>query len=307
MATAILLIRPKFFGFDPETATDNPMQRQDMSQTADEIQRLALGEFDGLVAVLRAEGVTCVVVEDTENPRKPNAVFPNNWISFHSDHTAILYPMRTPSRRVERRVDVLNTIKDELGLSFVADSSLLANEVSNKFLEGTGSIVFDYDGECAYCCQSERTNAGAICDLGDKLDGIYFHVFDAYDKSGMFIYHTNVMMCIAAKYAVICLEAIRDKGTSETIVESLQALDREVIPITLDQVECFAGNMLEVVSRSDGESKLVMSATAFASLTDAQKHKLSTYSKLVVVPVPTIEKYGGGSVRCMMCAISHTV
>ncbi|CAM9147467.1 unnamed protein product [Ectocarpus fasciculatus] len=301
------MVRPKCFGFDPETATDNPMQQQDESQSAADIQRAALQEFDGMVATLRAEGIVCIVVEDTEDPPKPNAVFPNNWISFHGKDKAILYPMRTPSRRVERRSDIFQTIAAETGATFEPNDSLVANEISGKFLEGTGSIIFDYEGECAYACLSERTNPGVVCDLGTILDDVYFHVFEAFDSNGRPIYHTNVMMCIASKYAVVCLSAIRDKSSREMIVTSLESVGREIVEITLDQVDQFAGNMLEVLSSEDNSSKLVMSATAFAALTEAQKAKLSSHSKLVAVPVPTIEKYGGGSVRCMMCSVLQGV
>lgn len=306
-ASVLLLVRPKHFGFDPQTATDNPMQQQDNSLAPEDIQELALNEFDGLISILRAEGIVCVVVEDTDDPPKPNAIFPNNWISFHTKRRAILYPMRTPSRRAERREDILHIIESEIGMHFEAINTLVPNEYSGKYLEGTGSIVFDFDGDCAFACQSERTHPGVICDLGNILEDVYFHVFDAFDKNGKPIYHTNVMMCIAKKYAVICLEAIRDKNSRETILASLKALDREIVEISLDQVDCFAGNMLEVASREDNVSKLIMSATALASLTEDQIATLSKYSKLVAVPVPTIEKYGGGSVRCMMCGISYVL
>lgn len=308
MATIILMVRPKCFGFDPETATDNPMQQQsDGSETAAQIQEKALAEFDGVVGTLRTEGIIVVVVEDTTDPPKPNAVFPNNWISFHSKKRAIFYPMRTRSRRVERRADILEIISKEIGLQFGSVNTLIAKEEGGQYLEGTGSIVFDYDCDCAYACLSERTHPGVLAELGSILDDFYFHVFEAVDKNGRPIYHTNVMMCIASKYAVICLSAIQDATSREMIVDSLQASDREIIDISLDQVDSFCGNMLEVVSRADKSSKLVMSSTAFAALTSEQKEKLSSFSKLVPVDVPTIEKYGGGSVRCMMCSVSQTV
>ena len=308
MATVILMIRPKCFGFDPETATDNPMQQAgDGKESAEEIQAAALREFDGAVDILREEGIVVIVVEDTADPPKPNAIFPNNWISFHEKRVAILYPMRTPSRRIERRLDVLEELSKVVQLDFGAVNTLVEHENEGKFLEGTGSIVMDYDASCAYACLSERTNPSVLVDLGSILDDVYIHVFEAYDKDGRPIYHTNVMMCVAARYAVVCLSAIRDTNSREMIVDSLQSTGREIIDISFDQVDSFCGNMLEVCSRTDKSSRLIMSTTAFGALTDEQKTKLSSFSKLLSVPVPTIEKYGGGSIRCMLCSVSQAV
>jgi hypothetical protein len=308
MATVILMVRPRCFGFDPETATDNPFQQTgDGSASPAEIQAAALGEFDGVVATLRAEGIVVVAVEDSDDPPKPNAIFPNNWVSFHKPRKAIFYPMRTPSRRVERRPDILSVLAEEAGLQFGAVSDLVASENSGKYLEGTGSVVFDYDAQCAYACLSERTNAGVLADLGSILGDIYFHAFEAFDRHNRPIYHTNVMMCIAAKYAVICSSAIRDLESRAVILESLKAGGRVIIDISFDQMDSYCGNMLEVISRADQASKLVMSATAFEALTTEQKDQISAFSKIVPVPVATIEKYGGGSVRCMMCSVSQVV
>jgi hypothetical protein len=303
MASLVFMVRPKSFGFDPETAQDNAFQqREDGSLSRSDIQTAALTEFDGFVNVLIKANIDVFVLDDVEIPAKPNAVFPNNWISFHPDGLVILYPMKTASRRIERRTDFFDDIRLRgANIDRVVDLAYLEN--SGKYLEGTGSLVFDYENSAAYAAVSERTSTGALAAFSEVLTEYYLHAFEAVDRSGVPIYHTNVMMCIARSYAIICLESIRDSISRESVLESLKASGREIIEIFYDQLENFAGNMLEVLDKDTKESKLVMSSAALRSLTADQVNAIRRHSEILSISIPTIEKYGGGSVRCMLCKV----
>lgn len=294
-----MMVRPKHFGFDETTAESNSFQNREGAEQIEKISKDALNEFDAAVSKLRANGIKVHVIEDTDSPVKPNAVFPNNWVSFHGEQT-LLYPMLAENRRWERRTEIL----DELASAGVAVGDIVdltAFEEEEKFLESTGSMVLDYENELAYACISSRTNIELVEEFCNKT-GFDAFTFDSFDKEGLEVYHTNVIMCVAAKYAVICLESIPDEQHS-TVIEALEKTGHEIIPLTMSQMYSFAGNMLEVLN-DKGESSLVMSQSAFDCLTSDQIAQIERYSNILSVEIPTIEKYGGGSVRCMMCRVA---
>lgn len=293
-----MMVRPKNFGFDQTTAASNSFQHEDGSQAVSEIRIIAIAEFNAAVAQLREQSIKVHVIEDSESPVKPNAVFPNNWVSFHGSKT-ILYPMLAENRRWERRSEVLDQLKSE-GVSIGDVIDLSEFEKKDKFLESTGSMVLDYENELAYACLSSRTNMEVLEAFCNET-GFDAFTFDSFNKDGLAVYHTNVIMCIAAKYTVICLESIPEEQQA-TVIEALESTGHEIIPITMDQMYAFAGNMLEVLD-GEGCSTLVMSTTAFNCLDEDQMDAIRHYSKILSVEIPTIEKYGGGSVRCMMCRV----
>ncbi len=298
-AKSILMVRPAHFGFDPSTAKTNSFQQDEGAEKQHYIQHLALEEFNGAISHLRSYGIHVIDINDTEYPRKPNAVFPNNWVSFHDKGKVIIYPMLAENRRWERRLDLLDQLIDEgIIVREIIDISLYEEE--NKFLESTGSVVLDYQHHLAYACLSSRTDRTVL----DKMCEILNYepvLFEAHNKVGVPIYHTNVLMCIADHYAVVCAESIHEEQRFD-VIQVLETTGHQVIEITMDQMYAFAGNMLEVVNQ-EGKSHLVMSQTAHDSLTSLQIEHLANFSELITVKIPTIEKYGGGSVRCMMCKL----
>ncbi|MFT6972022.1 MAG: hypothetical protein ACJAXX_002600 [Roseivirga sp.] len=298
-AKRIMMMRPKHFGFDPSTASSNSFQSKEGAEAIAFIELTAQNEFDNAVAKLRAAGVDVIPLQDSDLPKKPNAVFPNNWVSFHENGVALLYPMMTESRRVERRQEVLDQLELE-GIPITSIVDLTGFEKEDKFLESTGSLVLDYDNKLAYACLSSRTHPEVLNKCCEIL-GYEPVVFESFDKLNNAIYHTNVLMCIASRYVVICAESI-PKDQRSDVLTALEKTGHEVIAITMDQMYNFAGNMLEVVN-DKGQSVLIMSAAAMTSLSVDQKEQLSSYSQLISVAIPTIEKYGGGSVRCMMCKV----
>jgi hypothetical protein len=295
----IMMVRPKHFGFDIESAVSNPFQKEAGADDKANIQELALAEFDNAVDILRSAGLSVIVIEDSDKPIKPNAIFPNNWVSFH-EKFAIIYPMMATNRRAERREEVFLELSNH-HFDFEQIIDLSSSELDNKYLESTGSVIFDYPNKLAYASKSERTDPEILDVICDKV-GFDAVVFDAFDKGGLSIYHTNVLMCLAMEYCVICLESIPHEQRN-TLIDRLENTGHEVFPISLDQMYAFAGNMFEV-ENDEGESVLVMSSSAFNSLEESQVKKLEQYSKLIQVPIPTIEKYGGGSIRCMMCRVN---
>ncbi|PIQ48162.1 MAG: amidinotransferase [Cytophagales bacterium CG12_big_fil_rev_8_21_14_0_65_40_12] len=299
-AKRIMMMRPKHFGFDPATASSNSFQSEEGAEQRAMIEGLAQIEFDAAVAKLKAEGIDIIALNDTDSPEKPNAVFPNNWVSFHEDGMVLLYPMLTESRRVERRQEVLDELEAQgVEITRIIDISHYENE--GKFLESTGSVVLDYGNKLAYACLSSRTHIEVLEKFCEILDYEPV-VFESMNIEGQAIYHTNVVMCIADQYAVICSESIPQTQRVE-VLAALKNTGHGLVEITMEQMYNFAGNMLEVMN-DKGQSVLVMSESAMKSLTIDQKETLSSYSKLVAVAIPTIEKFGGGSVRCMMCKLS---
>lgn len=291
----LLLIRPVNFGFNAETAVNNSFQ---VNSTGN-VQQKALIEFDGLVSLLAENKVSLTVIADTEIPHTPDSIFPNNWISFHEDGTVIIYPMFAANRRLEKKPHILDKLKEIFHITAVKDLSRY--ETKNLFLEGTGSMVLDRENRIAYASLSLRTDKH-ILDEFCSMAGYTPCSFTSMDNSGNPIYHTNVMMCVAANFAVICLEAIRDEQERLMVSGSLTGSGKEIIGISLQQMNAFAGNMLQV-RNSEGELLLVMSSQAFGSLNKTQVSKLEKFSRIIHTPLDTIESCGGGSARCMMAEI----
>ncbi len=291
----ILLIRPASFGFNAETAETNAFQNS-VELSPDEIKTIVLLEFDAFAKKLRDKGVNVMVVQDTDIPIKPDAIFPNNWGSFHTDGTAILYPMATHNRQVEKRLAVLENIKEEYNITKLIDLS--NHEKDGKFLEGTGSIIFDHLHKRAYACLSPRTDKNIFIELCNIINYQPLY-FTSTDKAGQEIYHTNVMMCISEKFSIICLESIKNDVEKNMIINSLEQTGHEIITISLEQVNHFAGNMLSLKTNQD-EEILVMSQSAFDVLNDDQKEAIENYCKPFPMSIKTIETIGGGSARCMI-------
>lgn len=296
--SALLMVRPNAFGFNPQTAGTNAFQ-QPASDDSLLVHETALREFDTMVDVLRSNDIEVVVIEDSALPRKPDAVFPNNWISFHHDGSVVLYPMLAENRRAERTNPVLDTVRQQFRILDAVD--LTGYEKQNKFLEGTGSIVFDYVNKIAYASRSERTDETVLAELATKL-GFKTVVFDAVDEQGQAIYHTNVLMCIGAKFVILCLDAIPSDEDQEKLLNSFATTGHKVIAISFDQMKQFAGNMLEVLSKS-GEPVVLLSQRAYQTLLPGQLNALSSFAEPLPIAIPTIEDRGGGSVRCMVAGI----
>lgn len=298
-ASTVFLVRPVRFAFNAETAASNHFQHAITGLTAAQIQQQAFAEFDGVVATLRAKGVQVLVFDDTAEPPKPDAVFPNNWGSFHADGRVLLYPMCAPNRRPERRPDILDQLRTQFTLTQVHDWS--AHEQHGQFLEGTGSLIFDHAHRVVYACLSARTNGVLLTQVAAQL-GYQPVAFHAHDPQGQPIYHTNVIMCVGAQFAVICLESITDPAEQAAVADSLQAAGHKIVAISLAQVARFAGNMLTLQTAA-GTELLVMSQSAYDVLTAEQRQALSRYCELVPLPIPTIETIGGGSARCMLAEV----
>ena len=284
--------------FNTETAASNVFQVE-IKENEEVIKEKKLQEFEGFAAKLKAKGVNVFVIDDTKHPEKPDAIFPNNWISFHSDGTVILYPMLAPNRRLERRQDVIDLLKKDFEITRIIDLSKYEKE--NKFLEGTGSIVFDHINRIAYACLSPRTDKDVFVELCKHVDykPVYFY---SHDKTGKEIYHTNVMMAVGEHFAVVCLDTITDEKERKLVSHSLTSTGHQIIDITIEQMNNFAGNVLELRT-NDNKSILVLSQSAFDSLTTIQKSELEKYSELFPLPIKTIETIGGGSARCMIAEI----
>ncbi len=295
----ILLVRPANFGFNAETALSNAFQNTAAAVDTEDLSEEAIKEFDRFAELLNVKGVNVYVAQDTDEPIKPDAVFPNNWVSFHPDGTVVLYPMCTENRRIERRRDILDGLRDDFEINKIVDFSFYEKE--NKFLEGTGSIVFDHKKKTAYACISVRTNQEvflALCKF-IQYKPVFFY---ALDQQGKEIYHTNVMMCIAQGFTVICLESIADKDERAMVVNSLEKAGHEIVDISYEQMNNFAGNMLAVHTRNN-KKLLVLSQSAYDSLTKKQKMQIEQYAELLPQEIKTIETIGGGSARCMMAEL----
>lgn len=290
------MIRPVDFKFNEQTAGNNKFQ---VASGQSDVQSLALNEFDGFVDLLRKNDVDVTVVDDTLEPETPDSIFPNNWVSFHDDGSVYLYPMFSENRRLERRKEILDGLKEKFEVNHVSDLSFY--ETQYTFLEGTGSMVLDRVNKIAYACLSVRTDQ-EVLDNFCLLTGYESVSFQAVDSTNFPIYHTNVMMCIGDQFAVICLDAIPNQEERLAVTLSLNSTGKQIIEITLDQMNHFAGNMLQVANQS-GESLLVMSEQAYLSLTADQINILEKYARIIYAPLYTIEKNGGGSARCMLAEI----
>ena len=295
----VLMVRPVRFGFNEQTAGNNSFQKRGYELSA---QDMALEEFDNFVTLLRANNVDVVVVEDTPEPHTPDSIFPNNWFSTHASGELVLYPMCAPNRRLERKESVLNVIKEigERGkMRRIVD--LTHWESENLFLEGTGSLIFDRKNRIVFACRSPRCDIAVLEDLCEKLD-YEFLDFGAYDRDGKPIYHTNVMMCVGDKFVVACLDSIKNIDERTEFISFVEDCDKELIEISIDQMEQFAGNMLQLRS-TGGEPLLIMSATAKRVLTTDQLESLMSYCKIISPELESIETNGGGSARCMLAEI----
>ena len=301
-ASAVLMIRPAAFDYNPETAATNKMQRPGGGPSG---QAQALSEFDQCVQALRSEGVTVCAVDDTPTPPKPDAIFPNNWVSFHEDGTLVLYPMQAESRRRERRPEIIDTVVKELGFEVSRVVDLTKHEAEGRFLEGTGSLVLDRCNRVAYACLSPRTDP-IVFEEWARAMGYEAVSFEASDRGGVPYYHTNVMMCIGKRMAVLGTCAMSSDDT-ERVIEKLEITGHDVIEIQYDEIEQFAGNMLELASWDEalGDSRLlVMSDAARRAIRPEVYARLSASTDYTLsVPLPTIERLGGGSVRCMLAEV----
>jgi hypothetical protein len=307
-ADAVLMVRPKAFGYNAETALTNTFQSPPQPGT-DDAQSAARQEFERLAQALASEGVAVCAVEDSALPAKPDAVFPNNWVSFHQDGTLVLYPLQTASRRFERRPEVIETAVHALGFQVSHLLDLTWFEREGKYLEGTGSLVLDNIARVAYACLSPRTHPEVLSEWSRAL-GYEVVTFSATDRAGVPLYHTNVLMCIGARAVVIGAAAIAPADRAR-VLERLAGNDREIIDIGPEEMGRFAGNMLELGTWDEalGDSRvLVMSDSARRALKPESFARLSGCTDAVLaVPVPTIEKLGGGSVRCMLAEVFRTV
>lgn len=292
------MIRPAAFGFNPETASNNFFQCKP-SEEQIELQALALAEFDEMVRKLRDNDIDVIVIDDTPEPIKPDAIFPNNWISTSPSGIVSVFPMFALSRRTEKRDDVLQFLSKNFVIKEVFD--LTEFEVEGKFLEGTGSMVVDHDDQVIYACHSPRTDI-SVLEKFANANGYRAIVFFATDRSGRAIYHTNVVMSVGEDFAVICEEAIEEEWELIAVRQLLETTGHEIIPISRDQMQEFAGNILQVKTRK-GENVIVLSQSALKALYSHQKEILSSHGRLLPIAVPTIEKVEGGSVRCMMAEV----
>jgi hypothetical protein len=303
-AEAVLMVRPASFGYNPETASTNTLQRPPASAGGAEAA-LARNEHQALAAALASEGVEVCLVEDTPEPVKPDAAFPNNWVSFHEDGTVVLYPMQAPSRRRERREDIIDAVAARLGFKVSRILDLTSHEAQNRYLEGTGSLVLDHIERTAYACLSPRTHAAVVEEWCREL-GYEPMIFGAADRGGVPLYHTNVLLCIGEKLAVVGTEAIV-AADRERVLERLRGTGRELIELGHRAIERFAGNMLELGTWDEalGDSRvLVMSDAARHALDPEAFARLSACTdQVLAVPVPTIERLGGGGVRCMLAEV----
>ena len=300
---SILMIRPVAFRMNEQTAVNNYYQKVLDNLSPETVNAKAQVEFDAFVTKLRAVGVDVTVVEDTLNPDTPDSIFPNNWISFHGNGDVALYPMFAENRRPERREDILDVLEDK---GFVINEIMdyTSAEDDGYFLEGTGSLLLDRENDKAYCALSPRADEELMIEFCEDFEftPVIFEAFQTVNGERKLIYHTNVMMCLGDTFAVICADCIDDKKERKMVLDSLKGDDKEVILITEDQVNNFAGNMLEIKGAKD-RRYLVMSDSAYKSLTKKQIAQLEAHVEIIHSSLDTIEACGGGSARCMMAEI----
>ena len=295
----VLMIEPAAFGFNAETAQNNHFQIN--SENA-EMQTKALQEFKNFVEKLRSKGINVITVKDTLEPHTPDSIFPNNWISMHSDGTVVLYPMCAVNRRWERRSDILEMLQEKFQVKEIVDLSASENE--GKFLEGTGSMIFDHDYKIAYGSVSLRLDEKLFRDFCKKFGftPVVFHSYQTANNERLPIYHTNVMMCVADKFVVICLDCIDDETERVNVVNAIVNSGKEIVEISENQMQQFAGNMLQI-QNAEGKKFLVMSQSAYQSLTEEQISTIEKYSEIIYSDLETIETNGGGSARCMLAEV----
>jgi hypothetical protein len=292
----ILMVRPYQFYFNQQTAANNFFQSNINIENANE---LAIAEFDAMVEKLRAHQIKVNVVQDTKDPSTPDSIFPNNWVSTHTNGTVCLYPMYAENRRAERKSSVIEFLQSNYKIENTLDLTDLEKE--GIFLEGTGSMVLDHQNKIAYGCLSERLDKNAFNEWCDKMQFKPI-AFKALDDKAQPIYHTNVLMCMANQFVVICSDSIPNEQERQMLLDSFAQTNKEVIEISQDQLNHFAGNMLQVFDITE-KPHLIMSEQAYKSLHTAQLKSLEKYNPLLPISIPTIEALGGGSTRCMMAEI----
>jgi len=296
----VLMIEPIAFGYNAQTAENNYFQVNSEDAST---QEQALLEFNNFVEKLRSKGIKVITVKDTLSPHTPDSIFPNNWVSFGNDGKAFLYPMFAPNRRDERRTEILDVIKNAgYDLKEVVDIS--APEKEDKFLEGTGSMIFDHDNRLAYGSVSLRLDETLFKEFCASIgyQPIVFHSYQTAGNERLPIYHTNVMMCVADRFVVICLDCIDDVAERKMVAETIDKSGKEIIEISEKQMQNFAGNMLQV-NNTEGKKFLVMSQTAYNSLTPEQIQAIEKYNEIIYSDLSTIEINGGGSARCMLAEV----
>ena len=296
----VLMIEPIAFGYNAETAENNYFQ---VEQKDADIQSKALAEFNAFVDKLRNKGINVITVKDTLDPHTPDSIFPNNWVSFHADGKVVLYPMFATNRRVERREDIIEDVqKQGYQISEIDDWSL--PETQGIFLEGTGSMIFDHDNKIAYGSVSLRLDEKLFREFCEKYGytPIVFHSYQTVGEERLPIYHTNVMMCVADSFVVICLDAIDHELERAKVTEAIKNSGKEIIEISEEQMHHFAGNMLQVHNKNN-EKFLVMSQTAYNSLHESQVSAIEKYNEIIYSDLNTIEVNGGGSARCMLAEV----
>lgn len=295
----ILMVRPASFGFNPETAETNVFQQTPKTKKATEISQKAIQEFDNMVDTLRKHHINVLVAEDSPKPMKPDAVFPNNWISMHHNGQIVLYPMLSQNRRVERRKEILELIEKNFTVTEYLHYE--QNEANNRILEGTGSIVFDHPNKVAYACTSQRTDATLLVKLCKEI-GYQPASFRATDSNNFEIYHTNIMMSIGESFVVVCMDAVEDGADKLLLTQFLRTTGKDIITISREQMNHFAGNILQVAT-TDDKQYILLSETARKALDDRQLTQLQSHAPILSFSIPTIEEIGDGSVRCMLAEI----
>ena len=302
LTDTVVMVAPKNFGFNPQTAQTNPFQRQ-LKDSAEHVQQEALKEFNAMVGALTAEDIRVLVLPSREDVITPDSIFPNNWFSHHSDGKLVIYPMLAQNRRDERQANPLALLLKKSNISISEIIDLTVDEKKGDFWEGTGSLVLDRVNKVAFAMESPRTTKKEFdkwCALME-YEGVLFH---AYDAKKFPIYHTNVTMNLGQEFAVICMESIVDADERAQVEKKLGDFNKDIISFTVDQIDNVCGNVLQVLS-TDGEPKIIMSESALRGFHPDQIQKLEKYGKIIAVKIPTIEAIGGGSARCMLAEIFH--
>lgn len=302
--STLLMVKPHGFDYNKETAEDNHFQTGGTGLSSSQITRAALNEFEALIEKISAHGIEVIVYDELATKATPDAVFPNNWFSTHSDGSVYLYPMFAPNRRKERRQEVLNLLTQEYGFTIDRIKDWSKHEDVGLFLEGTGSLILDRPNRIVYAALSERTCEELVRLYAKEIDYslVLFTSHHKLNQKRVLIYHTNVMLCIAENYSVVCLKCITDATERKVVKESLKRTNKTIIELSLKQIDHFAGNMLEVQNKNN-ESFLIMSTRAYESLNVKQVAQIEQHSKIIHSPLTTIENYGGGSARCMLAEI----
>ena len=298
----ILMLKPVSFRYNEQTAVNNYYQQVLDDLTDEQTQEKALSEFNAFVDKLRNIGVNVIIIADTKNPDTPDSIFPNNWVSFHANGIIGLYPMCAENRRNERREDIFDVLVDEYGFTIEEIKDFTEFEEHDKFLEGTGSMVLDHENKICYAAISIRTDEIAVIQFCEEFGyrPVCFTANQDVDGERMAIYHTNVMMCVADTFVVICLETIDDESEREHMIETLTETGKEIIEITEAQKHRFAGNMLQVMG---DKPYIVMSKSAYSSLKEEQRIAIEKHCPILYSSLDTIEACGGGSARCMMAEV----